>query len=441
MAAMRAFAVDRVTDSSHLTGSSESSETTKHAVTASYAVHWVAEKGIYPEGNTEHRIYINQFCADFSRCMHAAIDRAAAARSAFQTDPLCSEVAHHTEFVKTRAASFYGQELILCAILAFLPSDASPSSSIPVMLVGESGAGKTSIMAKVAMIASLRLPTCVIVARFLGTSRDSCTIARLLPTLCAQISRAYGQPDTVIHADLSSLIALFHSRLALATAERPLVLIIDAVDQLTDPVNLVWIPRTLPPHVAMFVTLLPSYGGHVDGCIPLLRGAFGPDVPILSVSRLTTEDAKAIFDASILAASRTLTSSQQSLVVSAWSASGIAPLPLLLRLSVDQAKRWHSYSALADCRMGTNVPLAIQLLFSLLERDHGEVFVRHALGYLTAAQHGLSTDELEDVLSCDDAVLSSVFEWWLPPVRRIPPILWARVRQRLGDFLVRRRVS
>ena len=44
-------------------------------------------------------------------------------------------------------------------------------------------------------------------------------------------------------------------------------------------------------------------------------------------------------------------------------------------------------------------------------------------------------NELEDVLSCDDEVLSEVYEWWLPPVRRLPPLLWARLRDDLGSLL------
>lgn len=33
-------------------------------------------------------------------------------------------------------------------------------------------------------------------------------------------------------------------------------------------------------------------------------------------------------------------------------------------------------------------------------------------------QDGLSEAELEDILSCDDEVLNSVYEWWIPPTRR-----------------------
>lgn len=81
---------------------------------------------------------------------------------------------------------------------------------------------------------------------------------------------------------------------------------------------------------------------------------------------------------------------------------------------------------------------AINALFSRIEKQHGQVLVRHALGYVTAAKSGLTETELEDVLSCDDDVLDDVYQFWTPPIRRIPPLLWVRVRADLAGYLVDR---
>lgn len=67
-----------------------------------------------------------------------------------------------------------------------------------------------------------------------------------------------------------------------------------------------------------------------------------------------------------------------------------------------------------------------------LETKHGEVFVRSTLGYLTASKTGISASELLDVLSCDDVVLDDAFEFHIPPIRRLPPLLWTRLRLDLG---------
>ena len=38
------------------------------------------------------------------------------------------------------------------------------------------------------------------------------------------------------------------------------------------------------------------------------------------------------------------------------------------------------------------------------------------------ASHGLSTNELEDILSCDEA-LHDVFQYWTPPISRLSPVV------------------
>ena len=49
-----------------------------------------------------------------------------------------------------------------------------------------------------------------------------------------------------------------------------------------------------------------------------------------------------------------------------------------------------------------------------------------------------AANELEDILSCDDEVLNDVYQWWEPPVRRLPPLLWVRIQTDLGPYLVER---
>ncbi|VDL97373.1 unnamed protein product [Schistocephalus solidus] len=63
---------------------------------------------------------------------------------------------------------------------------------------------------------------------------------------------------------------------------------------------------------------------------------------------------------------------------------------------------------------------------------------RHALSFITASRRGLSAGELEDLLSLDDDVLRGVFQHHVPPQIRSPPILWIRLRNSVGPYLVER---
>ncbi len=128
----------------------------------------------------------------------------------------------------------------------------------------------------------------------------------------------------------------------------------------------------------------------------------------------------------------------------------------------------------------------IEALFSRVERTHGRVLVARTLAYLTlgtagflplqlgveglfrldlvgnrqgtninftkcqnwlfegelftsdlwcSGRSGMSENELEDILSCDDVVLNDVYQYWVPPIRRLPPLLLVRIKTDLRQYL------
>ena len=50
----------------------------------------------------------------------------------------------------------------------------------------------------------------------------------------------------------------------------------------------------------------------------------------------------------------------------------------------------------------------------------------------------MSEAELEDLISLDETVLNDVYQYHLPPIRRIPPLLWTRIRNDVPNYLVER---
>ena len=69
---------------------------------------------------------------------------------------------------------------------------------------------------------------------------------------------------------------------------------------------------------------------------------------------------------------------------------------------------------------------SIFLLLEKVENKHGWLLVSHALSYVTASKNGVSEPEIEDLISLDDKVLDDIYQYHLPPFRRIPPLLWTR---------------
>lgn len=113
-------------------------------------------------------------------------------------------------------------------------------------------------------------------------------------------------------------------------------------------------------------------------------------------------------------------------------------IPLYVKLVFDEIKLWKSYTKTQERDLAKTVSTSINKLLGRIENQHGHILVEHALSYITASKSGLSEAELEDLISLDETVLNDVYQYHLPPIRRIPPLLWTRIRNDVPNYLVER---
>ena len=126
-------------------------------------------------------------------------------------------------------------------------------------------------------------------------------------------------------------------------------------------------------------------------------------------------------------------------------------LPIYCKLAFAEMCRWSCFTKPEVTFLAHNVMDSIFLLFEKVENKHGWLLVSHALSYVTASKNGVSEPEIEDLISLDDKVLyalilnrtgrvilysritnlnfssrDDIYQYHLPPFRRIPPLLWTR---------------
>eukprot|EP00163_Fabomonas_tropica_P023543 TRINITY_DN408_c0_g1_i11.p1 TRINITY_DN408_c0_g1~~TRINITY_DN408_c0_g1_i11.p1 ORF type:complete len:566 (-),score=123.38 TRINITY_DN408_c0_g1_i11:2426-4123(-) len=223
----------------------------------------------------------------------------------------------------------------------------------------------------------------------------------------------------------------------LPNKNRPCFIFLDALNQLSDldqGRDLGWLPMELPQFVGLVVTTDPESGG----CLSAIRDElpvkdFGEQY--LEVPPLDPSEFKGVLQKMEEVHNRKLTEYQSQLLLDAFDA---CPLPLYAKLCFENALLWSSYTPTADISIAPDIQSAITRLFDRLEAFHGYTLFSRALGYITLSKNGLNVSELEDILSCDDKVLDDVFEWWVPPTRRLPPLLWIRIRNDLKNYLAER---
>jgi len=117
----------------------------------------------------------------------------------------------------------------------------------------------------------------VLVYRFIGTTSQSSNIMSLLQSLCGQIANKFGMEDAKTFRsdekawyDMNGLTDIFRKCLALATSEKPILLFIDSLDQLSETDNakaLYWLPKELPDHVHLVVSTLQELEGRLNATI------------------------------------------------------------------------------------------------------------------------------------------------------------------------------
>ena len=325
--------------------------------------------------------------------------------------------AHHV-FARERSRQFTGRALVLDAITDYLKR----SDLRPLVVHGPSGSGKSAIIAKASEDHGG-------IRRFIGATPEASNGLTLLRSLCEEIGERYGQAGA-LPATFNELVVQFQDRLRMATADRPIILYIDALDQLgaQDPAAAAdWLPRELPPHCRVVLSTI--------DVSPILANA-----ELVPVTAFSVKEAGETLDFWLRDAKRTLRDDQRAKVLAE------SRLPLYLKLAFEEARLWRSFDPLDECVLGDGLAGIIDRLFVRLSEpgNHGEVLVRHALGFLAAARYGLTEDEMLEVLAANDAVwedFEGAKRHILPDaVRRLPVIVWSRLHLDLEPYLTERAV-
>jgi len=377
------------------------------------------------------------------------------------SDSLDAEVAAHQQFGELRGGKdrFKGRENLLSRIADYLSAAASNS---PLVIFGAAGTGKSAVIARAAEDARERYPQAVTLERFIGATPPSVDGRSLLQSLSEELGRQF-QNEAAVPLEYRDLVSAFRERLAWATAERPVFAFLDAVDQLSETDNaksLVWLPRQLPHHVRLVVSVLDdSAAAPIDSGskasttadpLAILRRRAKPE-DLLPIEDYPREDAEGLLDYWLRADKRTLTLTQTDLILAAFEG---CPRPLFLKLAAEEGKQWRSDES-APKMPTTDSPDAmlsalIEQLFDRLSAPshHGKLLVERALGYFVAAKNGLTEDELLGLLSADreffdafQARARNVGQPLPPGVESLPVAVWVRLYSDLQPYLTTRRAD
>jgi NACHT domain- and WD repeat-containing protein len=370
-------------------------------------------------------------------------------------DEIEHEVRFHEEFKIRLTEHFSGRGEILKKIVQYL---GSASENKIMSLIGESGSGKSSVMAEAAKrYADLNEGSdTLVVYRFLGTTSPSSSVISLLQSVCGQIAAKFdtnietlageGRKDSM--HDVYTMSEVFRKCLELAKPEKPVVVFLDALDQLSDIDNarsLTWLPNDLPANSRLIVSAL------IEQEVALNR------TNIEKLPVLPKEEAKVILVQWLSSVDRLLTPVQAQYVLDKFKKTG---LPIYLKLAFENARDWHHYDKVHE--MKDDVPGIINDYFDMLNTKHHPEFVKNSISYLLSGRYmGLTENEILEILVFDEDFWENIFlkkishpdhtqelkdmkkalekpETGPKVLMKIPIVLWSRLFLDLEPFLTER---
>lgn len=185
-------------------------------------------------GSDTHEEYLSAFLAHFYKNITKLVDRAMRKEDSSAQGVIVTEILQHLHACNNSVQVFYGREEAMKIGKEYILGN----SDKPIILYGQGGCGKTSNLAKMASMCfpwlkehSNAVP--LLILRFLGTTPDSSALTPMLISLCQQISYNFMLPMEDIPDDLVPLTAHFKNLLTYGTAEQPLLVFLDSVDQMT----------------------------------------------------------------------------------------------------------------------------------------------------------------------------------------------------------------
>ena len=386
--------------------------------------------------------HIEAFCEQFLADQIALIDRSLAAWRRSTTPSARADL--HRAFAEERARLFVGRDAEIARLLDYATSSATErvdsseehrTATTPLVMVGDGGTGKSALIAETARRTAATNGKAVVLVRFVGAVPGSEALVPLLGDLADDIAAAYDQPPGLPPADFDAASAALQRALGFAIAKKPLVLLLDALDQLApaDQLHLLdWLPEILSASARV---ILSTREGRIAA---EARRRF--PASILSITPMAVDDTSVMLDRLLLDARRTLTPGQRQQIDAA------APgQPLWTRLAFEEARHWRSNYEGRALEPTVEGLILARLADLSAPANHGARFVADALGAIAASRFGLSDGELQEALSRENAPAAwdefraRSFHTW--DERHLPPILWFRLHADLAPYLAEQRID
>ncbi|MCX6879370.1 MAG: tetratricopeptide repeat protein [Verrucomicrobia bacterium] len=306
-------------------------------------------------------------------------------------EPLDQEAIGHRTYARRKLLGCIKRPTHLAALNKFVES---PSTGQGLVVTGDSGGGKTALLAAFVSLFSPH-PSFLVFEHYFGATDESTSVPRFLHRLLGELKRRADIPDE-IPSDPEKMAEVLPHWLAQTAGKIPqIVLVLDALNQIKGEAshrNLSWLCRFFPDHVRVIASSLSG------PALDTLRTRDWATHPL----PLTDADERGrMIDTFLDLYHKTLSPSLRDLIVNAPGAAN----PLFLRTVLEELRQFGDFDRLPDkvadlLKATTPVGLFRQVIRRWQTDYHGgRDVVDRSLRDLWAMRQGLGESEWLDLLA------------------------------------------
>ncbi len=312
-------------------------------------------------------------------------------------DPLDQEAAEHDAFAQSRFRVYIRRDEYFDRLNGHVQSDGQP-----LVVLGESGSGKSALLANWIEKYREEHPEDHVITHFIGATPYSADWAAMLRRIMGEFKRRFDiQQDIPTEPD--KLRPAFTNWLHMASAaagqgDAKIVLILDALNQLEDrdqAPDLVWLPPSIPENIRLILSTLP--GRPLDD---LTKREWST----MDVMPLQDSECRQLIDDYLGFYGKNLNTVRIDKITSSEHTSN----PLYLRALLDELRQFGVHPnlnrAIKYFLDADTIPALYEKILRRLEQDYDREWpglVQDAMTCIWASRRGLSEEELLDLLGTD----------------------------------------
>lgn len=312
--------------------------------------------------------------------------------------PLEEERRAHTAFALSRRLGYVANpdyqkkfDEWLAPPDGMLQPEEKTAGGTPLVIRGETGMGKSSLLACLAEEYRAARPTALVVEHYVGASRSSgsatSVMRHIVEEICERFSIADEIPAKPELLERSFSNWLFRAEHLAKESGIDVLIVVDAVNQLDEAGRrLAWLPETIPAGIRLLVSTAPG------DCADRLAPRFWSTLEVVPID--TPETRRQIVERYLGGFRKTISSRQMERLTGDSKASS----PLFLRVVAEELRLHAEYQTLdvviERYSQAVDLPDVFDRMLDRLEGDYSREAVQGTLQLIAASRSGLSEADL-----------------------------------------------